>query len=99
MATFLVVNIIPNSHSNETNQDSEPSIGINPANPNGILISTFTPPDSGQTNGPLFVSQDGGNSWNLAFIVPGGGPLDQTYAFGGISGEFYGGDISGTSDP
>jgi hypothetical protein len=99
MAVFKVVNVIPNSHSGEQNQDSEPSIGVNPASPSQILISTFTPPDSGQTNGPLFVSQDGGNSWNLAFIVPGGEPLDQTYVFGGISGEFYGGDISGTSDP
>ncbi|HEY5090610.1 MAG TPA: hypothetical protein VIK30_11615, partial [Polyangia bacterium] len=99
MVQFTVVNVIPQSHSNETNSDSEPSIGVNPANPNQILISTFTPPDAGQTNGPLFVSQDGGGSWNLSFVVPGGGPLDQTYAFGGISGEFYGGDISGTSSP
>jgi hypothetical protein len=35
----------------------------------------------------------------MSYIVPGGGPLDQTYAFGGNSGEFYGGDISGTSSP
>jgi hypothetical protein len=99
MASFNVINVIPNSHSNEQNQDSEPSIAVNPANPGQILISTFTPADSGQTNGPLFVSQDGGNTWNMAFIVPGGGPLDQTYVFGGVSGEFYAGDISGTSDP
>jgi hypothetical protein len=98
MAEFTVVNVIPQTHSDETNQDSEPSIGVNPANADQILISTFTPPDAGQTNGPLFISQDGGVSWNLGFIVPGGAPLDQTYAFGGNSGEFYGGDISGTSD-
>ncbi len=99
MAKFTVANVVPQTHSSETNQDSEPSIAVNPVNPKQILISTFTPPDSGQTNGPLYVSQDGGNSWSLAFIVPGGGPLDQTYGFGGLSGEFYGGDISGTSDP
>ena len=99
MPTFKVVNVIPNSHSNETNQDCEPSIAVNPVDPRGILISTFTPPDSGQTNGGLFVSQDGGDTWDLAFIIPGGEPLDQTYGFGGNSGEFYGGDISGTSDP
>jgi hypothetical protein len=93
MAQFTVVNVIPNSHSNETNQDSEPSIGVNPTNPQRILISAFTPPDSGQTNGPLFYSEDGGNTWNLNFIVTGGQSADQTYAFGGISGEFYGGDI------
>ncbi len=93
MAQFTVVNVIPNSHSGETNQDSEPSIGVNPANPQQILISAFTPPDSGQTNGPLFYSEDGGATWNLSFIVTGGQSADQTYAFGGISGEFYGGDI------
>ena len=98
MASFTVVNVVPQSHSDETNQDSEPSIGVNPVNPQQILISAFTPPDAGQTNGPLYASQDGGNSWNLSFIVPGGGPLDQTFAYGGISGEFYGGDISGLSN-
>jgi len=99
MAEFTVVNVIPQSHSNETNQDSEPSIGVNPANTQQILISSFTPPDSGQTNGPLFYSQNGGGTWNMTFIVPGGEPLDQTYVFGGNSGEFYAGDISGTSSP
>jgi hypothetical protein len=94
MATFLVVDIIPNSHSSETNQDSETSIGVNPANPSQLVISAFTLPDSGQTNGPVFISQDSGSTWNLAFIAPGGESADQTYAFGGISGEFYGGFIS-----
>jgi hypothetical protein len=99
MAKFTVVDVVPQTHSNETNIDREPSIGVNPVNAKQILISAFTPPDAGQTNGPLYVSQDGGATWSLAFIIPGGGPLDQTYGFGGLSGEFYGGDISGTSNP
>lgn len=98
MTTFMVANVVPHSHSNEDNQDAEPSIAVNPANPQQILISAFTPSDSGQSNGPLYVSQDGGATWSLAFIVPGGEPLDQTYVFGASSGEFYAGDISGTSD-
>lgn len=99
MAQFTVVNVVPQTHSDEQNQDSEPSVSVNPANPTQILVSAFTPPDSGQTNGPLYYSQDGGQTWNITFIVPGGMPLDQTFEFGGVSGEFYGGDISGTSDP
>jgi hypothetical protein len=99
MAKIRVINVVPQTHSNETNIDSEPSVAVNPANSKQILVSAFTPPDSGQTNGPLYVSSDGGATWNMAFIVPSGGPLDQTYSFGGLTGEFYGGDISGASDP
>jgi hypothetical protein len=101
MTQFTLVDVVPQTHSNEIQQDSEPSIGVNPANPNQILISAFTSldptADPGETNGPLYVSQDGGASWNLSYIVPDGMPLDQTYKFGGISNEFYGGDISGAS--
>lgn len=45
-----VVNIIPRSLSGETNQDSEPNIAVNPANPLQIAASAFTPsPMGGQT--------------------------------------------------
>jgi hypothetical protein len=99
MAKFTVVDVTPQSHSDEHVNDSEPSISVNPLNRQQILISAFTPLDAGKSNGPLYVSQDGGVSWDLAWIVPGGAPLDQTFAYGGVSGEFYGGDISGTSSP
>ena len=33
MAEFTIVNIVPNSHSNETWQDAEPSIAVNQADP------------------------------------------------------------------
>ena len=89
MSTITVVNIIPNSHSNETNQDSEPSIAVNPMNPNEIVITAFTPPDSGQSNGPIFYSNDGGASWFLNFIIPNGGPDDQSIGFASISNELY----------
>ena len=49
MAQITVVNVIPQTHSDETNQDSEPSIGVNPTNAQQILISAFTPPDGTQT--------------------------------------------------
>jgi hypothetical protein len=89
MSTITVVNIIPNSHSNETNQDSEPSIAVNPMNPNEIVITAFTPPDSGQSNGPIFYSNDGGATWFLNFIIPNGGPDDQSIGFASISNELY----------
>ncbi|MFZ1009677.1 MAG: hypothetical protein WAN65_22755, partial [Candidatus Sulfotelmatobacter sp.] len=107
MAQFTIRDIMPQSHSDETNQDSEPSIGVNLADPTQIVISTFTPPDPGQVNGPVFYSEDGGASWHLSFIVPGGEPGDQTFAFGETSNQFYGAildqsdnmDELSTSDP
>jgi hypothetical protein len=65
-----VVNIIPQSLSGETNQDSEPNIAVNPANSNEIAISAFTPDPLGGANAPIFVSTDGGNTWTLNSIVP-----------------------------
>ena len=98
MDAIRVVNVIPNSHSNETNQDSEPSIAVNPNNPAEIVVTAFTPPDSGLSDGPIYYSQDGGETWHLNFDVPGGGPGDQTVAFATTSNELYGailrGDIS-----
>src|SRR5579859_3773585 len=97
MTQFNIVNIVPQTHSNETWQDAEPSIGVNQADPTQIVISAFTPSDPGQTNGPVYYSQDGGATWHLSFIVPGGEPNDQTFKFSSRSGQFYGGDLSSGS--
>lgn len=80
-----VVNVIPQSLSGETNQDSEPSITINPANPNEIVISAFTPnPISATGNAPVFVSTDGGATWSLnAVVLSQSSTGDITTSFGG----------------
>ena len=67
----LVVNMIPLAQSGESNQDSEPNVAVNPANPQQIVGSAFTPDPMGGTNAPIFVSTDGGNTWVLNSIVPG----------------------------
>jgi hypothetical protein len=89
-----VVNVIPQSLSGETGQDSEPNIAVNPANPNEIAISAFTPDPMGGTTSPIFVSTDGGNSWTLNSILPSSDSLtgtgDITPRFGGAS-HFYAG--------
>ena len=66
----MVVNIIPNSLSSETNQDSEPSLAVNPANPLQIVASAFTPDPMGGSKAPIYVSTDGGSTWTLNLIVP-----------------------------
>jgi hypothetical protein len=93
---ITVLNIIPNALSGESNQDSEPNIAVNPANPKEIAISAFTPDPMGGSNAPIFVSTDGGSTWALNSIVPSiagswSGTRDITPRFAGRSQNFYAG--------
>ena len=66
-----VVNLIPASLSGETNQDSEPFLAIEATNPQVMVASAFTPnPVSSAGNAPVYVTQDGGQSWVLNAIAP-----------------------------
>jgi len=90
----LVVNMIPFAQSGETNQDSEPNLAVNPANPDQIAGSAFTPDPLGGPNAPIFVSSDGGNTWALNSIVPsnaGSATGDITLRFATTSGILYAG--------
>src|SRR5436190_11814612 len=55
-----VVDIIPQSDSAESNQNSEPSIGVNPINPMLMIAGTF-----GDGLPPFFISTDGGTTWSI----------------------------------
>lgn len=95
-----IVNMIPASLSGETNQDSEPNIAVNPQNPHEIVATAFTPSPMGGPNAPIYVSTNGGNTWTLNSIVPGGGPLgtaDITVAFSPTGGTLYAGTLNGTT--
>jgi len=99
-ADVSVVDIIPQTWSNEAHQDCEANIAVNPANPLQIACSAFTldTPSSATMSGPnapLFVSDDGGNTWSINKIIPSatGKTLptqDITLRFGGKSGVLYG---------
>jgi hypothetical protein len=82
----LIVNIVPNSLSGETNQDSEPGLAVNPANPLQIAASAFTPDPMGGPNAPIYVSTDGGRTWTLNLVVPSRG--GSTTGTGDISPHF-----------
>ena len=87
-----IVNMIPRSLSRETEQDSEPSIAVNPANPQQIVATAFTPDPAGGPRAPVFVSTDGGATWALRTIVPGGQcDADISIGFAGQGGELYAG--------
>src|SRR5205823_10654753 len=94
----LVVNMIPRALSGESDQDSEPTIAVNPANPLHIAGSAFTPDPGGGNLAPIFVSVDGGNTWTLKSIVPssaadGSATADITVAFSTASNKLYAGII------
>ena len=73
MGTVRVINMIPASLSGETNQDSEPNLAVNPANPMEIVATAFTPAPMGGAFAPIYVSTDGGSTWSLRTVVPGNG--------------------------
>jgi hypothetical protein len=101
-ATLLLVNMIPNSLSGETEQDSEPMLAVNPNNPQQIVGTAFTPNPMGpsSTMAPVFVSTDGGHTWTLNAIVPGGDMTgDITVAFGPKSNSLYAGILRQDSPP
>src|SRR5882757_8153162 len=68
---ITIVNMIPMSLSSEENQDSEPNLTVNAANPQQMAGTAFTPDPAGSANAPIFVSTDGGNTWDLRAVVPG----------------------------
>jgi hypothetical protein len=97
--SVLVVNMIPKSLSGETNQDSEPSLAVNPANPNEIVGTAFTPDPMRGPLAPVYVSTDGGSTWRLNSVVPSvagsmTGTGDISMAFASTGGGLYGGILS-----
>jgi hypothetical protein len=95
----LVINMIPKSLSRETNQDSEPSLAVNRANPLEMVGTAFTPDPMGGALAPVYVSTDGGSTWRLNSIVPSvagstSGTSDISLAFASNGGGLYGGILS-----
>jgi hypothetical protein len=82
MYSVRVVDVIPEKYSNEGNENYEPSIAVNPANPKEILIAA-----AGVDHWRLFHSFDAGENWELDFELPER-PFAQSLAFGG-QGDIY----------
>jgi hypothetical protein len=89
---LLLVNMIPQVLSGETNDDTEPNLAVNPAQPQIIAASAFTPdPDPNATDAPIYVSMDGGLTWSLKSIVPycAGITRDITLRFASTTNHLY----------
>ena len=100
---ITVVNIIPQSLSGESHQDSEPNLAVNPANPKQIVATAFTPDPMGGPNAPIYVSTNGGSTWSLNNIVPSAGSTgtdptgtsDITLRFAGTSSRLFSAILDG----
>ncbi len=98
-SNVMVVNLIPQSLSGETNFDSEPNLAVNPANPQIIVASAFTPNPAGSGDAPVYVSTDGGNTWSLQAIVPSDQmTLDISVRYGSTGSNLYAGIIHSATD-
>jgi hypothetical protein len=87
-----VVNMVPHSLSGEDQMDSEPNITVNPANPRLMAASAFTPDPLSSGRGPIYVSKDGGRTWGLNVVLPGGNLTnDITVRFASKSNVLYAG--------
>ena len=64
----VVSNTNPNLVNTDTANDGEPSIAIDPNNPNQIVLSAFS--GSWGANAPVWQSADGGSTWTEQFTVP-----------------------------
>ncbi|MEU9047110.1 MULTISPECIES: hypothetical protein [unclassified Kitasatospora] len=100
MPTIKVVNITPKALSGDRLLDSEPSLAVNPENPNEMVATAFTPDPMGGPLAPVYVSADGGNTWVLNSVVPGNGDLgtgDISAGFGSQGGKLYTGILNGVT--
>jgi hypothetical protein len=98
---ITLVNMMPQSSSSETNQDSEPSVAVNPVDRQQIVATAFTPDETGP-NAPIFYSLDGGLTWHLNAILPGNVDFmtnDVTVRFSGSGNRLYAGVLRGSFFP
>lgn len=90
-----VVNMIPRSLSGESSQDSEPNLAVNPEDPQQLVATAFIRDPMNGPRAPVFVSADGGLTWSLRSIVPGGpATLDISVGFASSGGTLYAGTLN-----
>ncbi|MGR4880451.1 sialidase family protein [Streptomyces sp. LARHCF249] len=99
MPTLKVVNITPVALSGDRTQDGEPSLAVNPERPTDMIATAFTPDPMGGPLAPVYVSTNGGDTWVLRSIVPGGaqglGTGDISVSFASMGGTLYAGILNG----
>lgn len=70
-AVIPVIDVIPNAVSAETGQNSEPSIAVDPLNPNMMISGAFSSATSGNDLAtPYWISTNGGTIWTGFGTLP-----------------------------
>src|SRR2546428_2432692 len=96
--SVFLIDMIPKSISDESAQDSEPHLTVNPANPKQIVGTAFTPDPAGGAMAPIYISSDAGQTWKLNSIVPSVaasiGTGDITTGFSGKATTLYAGILN-----
>jgi len=85
MTVVRVVDIIPADRSDDTGLNWQPSIAVNPDNPDQIVITSTDVPE--EANVGYWFSLDRGDTWQANFSEPGN-EMDQSPALA-VSGELY----------
>jgi hypothetical protein len=101
---ITVANMVPASRSDETFQDCEPNISVNPANPLEIAATAFSLDDPTSSTmasnlAPIYYSTDGGATWNTNNILPSSAgshfpTYDVTVHYADGSENLYGGILN-----
>jgi hypothetical protein len=81
-----LVNIPTDTTDPSNSADTEPSIAVNPTNPNEVVVVSFSGNWSATQNAPVWKSSDGGLTWRPVPQIPQpqaglSGPGDQKVAF------------------
>jgi hypothetical protein len=84
--------------------DTEPSLAVNPRNPNQIAVVTFSEGWGPTTKAPVWKSDDGGTNWRKVCQIPqpgagSGGPGDQKIGYDGDGKLFVAELAKGLSPP
>ena len=78
-AVIPVIDVIPNVASAETGQNSEPSLAVDPLNPNMMISGSFTSTSSGNDLvSPFWASTNAGTTWSGFGTLPS---ADKTLAW------------------
>src|SRR5882757_9399608 len=73
-AQISVVDMTPPNFSDDTNNDTEPNIAVNPNNTLMIAATAFTTYAACGNKVPIYYSSDGGQNWQFRCLMPASAP-------------------------
>jgi len=89
MRIMRIVNVTPHDHSDEFKRNIEPSVAVNPLNPDEMVITAFTFKEDANPKSVYYFSVDGGETWGAVFGIPGELAQDPSPSFAQASSQLY----------